>query len=167
MPSAAGYNWPLRSTLLALLTLLPMIGGFGGRSFPLEISQATRLNGFDLRESLIPTEQIRSQAAARDEIEALGRPLALDAEAVAELNFDRRTAGLATYLEASDLVAGLELEGEFRAYPLAMLSRHQLVNDKLQGRAVLIRYCPLSDGLLAFRREHDGRRRAAAGELVT
>ncbi|MEZ5338505.1 MAG: DUF3179 domain-containing (seleno)protein [bacterium] len=137
--------------------MLPLLGSFAGQAVPVKVAQATRLSGFDLRDCLIPTDQIRSQAAARDQIEALGRPQALDAEALAELNFDRQTAGLTPYLAAADLVAGLELEGEFRAYPLAMLSRHQIVNDNLQGRAVLISYCPLSDALLAFRREQDGR----------
>ncbi len=47
------------------------------------------------------------------------------------------------FLKDSDLVLGLLLDGEARAYPRMILVWHEIVNDKVNGKPVLITYCPL------------------------
>jgi len=49
-------------------------------------------------------------------------------------------AGDASYLRDDDLVLGLELNGEARAYPVMMMWYHHIANDMVQGSPVLITY---------------------------
>ncbi len=69
---------------------------------------------------------------------------------------------LETVAEASEWLAerepvvALELEGEARAYPLRILTSHEVVNDVVGGRAVVITYCPLCNSALTFDREVGG-----------
>jgi len=44
-----------------------------------------------------------------------------------------------------------------RAYPLAILHFHEIVNDLMGGEPVVITYCPLCNSALAFERSIDGR----------
>jgi hypothetical protein len=39
---------------------------------------------------------------------------------------------------AEELVIGVELEGEAKAYPISVLSRHEIVNDTVGGRAIAV-----------------------------
>lgn len=52
-------------------------------------------------------------------------------------------------------VVGLVRDGEARAYPLAILRRHEVVNDTLDV-PVLVTYCPLCRSGMVARREVDG-----------
>ena len=54
-------------------------------------------------------------------------------------------------------VVGLELEGEARAYPLRILTSHEVVNDVMGDRAVVVTYCPLCNSAVTFDRELDGK----------
>src|SRR5690606_25839457 len=88
----------------------------------------------------------------RDAIVAIDMPDIVDAEGLAELNFDNQRAGRRDYLDAGDRVVGLEINGGIRAYPLSMLAVHQVVNDELGGVPVLVSYCPWCDAVLVFDR---------------
>jgi hypothetical protein len=46
-------------------------------------------------------------------------------------------------LSDSDLVLGININGDIRAYPLLILVWHEIVNDKVGGVPVAITYCPL------------------------
>lgn len=43
-------------------------------------------------------------------------------------------AGAAASLAPDDLVVGVELAGEARAYPIRVLSAHEIVNDEILGK---------------------------------
>ncbi|MEE8346014.1 MAG: DUF3179 domain-containing (seleno)protein, partial [Dehalococcoidia bacterium] len=62
----------------------------------------------------------------------------------------------AQWLVDREPVVLLELEGEARAYPLRILTSHEVVNDVVAGRAVVITYCPLCNSAVTFDRELDG-----------
>jgi hypothetical protein len=47
------------------------------------------------------------------------------------------------FLSDSDLVLGININGDIRAYPLLNLVWHEIVNDKVGGVPVAITYCPL------------------------
>jgi len=47
------------------------------------------------------------------------------------------------FLQDSDLVLGVSLNGETRAFPLLILVWHEIVNDKVGGVPVAVTYCPL------------------------
>ena len=53
-------------------------------------------------------------------------------------------------------VIALEIDGAARAYPLAVLIWHEIVNDTLAGRPVVVTFCPLCNTALVFDRELDG-----------
>jgi hypothetical protein len=61
-------------------------------------------------------------------------------------------------LADDDLVFGLTLAGEARAYPLWVLAGREVVNDRFGGEPVVITYCPLSATAVAYRARVGGRR---------
>jgi hypothetical protein len=61
------------------------------------------------------------------------------------------------FLDAPEPVAVVELGPAVRAYPLQILTWHEIVNDEIGGEAIAVTYCPLCNSTVAFRREIDGR----------
>lgn len=53
-------------------------------------------------------------------------------------------------LSAEDLVVGVEVGGSARAYPLWILSRCEIVNDRFGSQPVCVTYCPLSASTVVF-----------------
>ncbi len=50
----------------------------------------------------------------------------------------------------------VEIDGDARFYPLAILTRHEIVNDRFGDIPVAVTYCPLCNTALAFDRRVDG-----------
>ena len=61
-----------------------------------------------------------------------------------------------TWLDDRSPVIRLEIGGEARAYPLAILMWHEIANDTLGGVPVVVTFCPLCNTGLVFERELDG-----------
>jgi len=100
-------------------------------------------NGFDLSNATLPREEILHGGPPRDGIPALSSPKlipALDAE----------------YLEPTDRVVGITLKNQSRAYPIAILNWHEIVNDEIDGQRFAITYCPLCGTAVAFDATIDG-----------
>ena len=57
-----------------------------------------------------------------------------------------------TWLEDVQPVIALEINGEARAYPLAILTWHEIANDELGGVPVSVTFCPLCNSAVAFDR---------------
>jgi hypothetical protein len=53
-------------------------------------------------------------------------------------------------------VLGVAWQGEARAYPIAILDWHELVNDTLGGLPILVSYCPLCGTGIVFDRRIEG-----------
>jgi hypothetical protein len=73
-------------------------------------------------------------------------------------NPEHIAAADASYLEDDELVFGIEINGDARAYPLRILDWHEMVNDVVGGVPVMLAYCPLcGSGILydARIRGHD------------
>jgi hypothetical protein len=49
----------------------------------------------------------------------------------------------------------IELNGDARAYPLAILIHHEIVNDEVGGQPVALTFCPLCNSTIAFDRRLD------------
>ncbi|MBO6638363.1 MAG: DUF3179 domain-containing protein [Roseitalea sp.] len=60
-------------------------------------------------------------------------------------------------LEPQEPVVGLAIDGDARAYPLRILTWHEIVNDVVGGTPVAITYCPLCNSAPVFERTVDGR----------
>ncbi len=54
------------------------------------------------------------------------------------------------FLQPSDIVFGIVLNGDVRAYPQRILVWHEIVNDSFDGRKVAVTYCPLTGSQIAF-----------------
>lgn len=62
------------------------------------------------------------------------------------------------WLSDTEPVLSLTVAGETRAYPLQIMTWHEIVNDTVGGTPVTVTYCPLCNSGVAFLREVDGRR---------
>lgn len=51
----------------------------------------------------------------------------------------------------------VEVNGDVRAYPLGILTRHEIVNDVIGGVSVIVTFCPLCNSAIVFERELNGR----------
>jgi hypothetical protein len=60
------------------------------------------------------------------------------------------------WLKDDDLVIGYASAGASYAYPVRMLNLHEIVNDYIDGVAVLVSYCPLCASGVVYNRELDG-----------
>lgn len=94
-------------------------------------------NGFDLSDSLVPELDIEFGGPPRDGIPSIDAPLFIVASKV-------------DFLKPDDLVLGLTHFGFSRAYPIAILNWHEVVNDWIGGEPVAITYCPLCGTGMAF-----------------
>ena len=60
------------------------------------------------------------------------------------------------WLQDQEPVILVALENEARAYPLQILTYHEIVNDVLAGQAIVVTFCPLCYAALAFDRRING-----------
>lgn len=60
------------------------------------------------------------------------------------------TAEEATWLDDDDIVFGIEVNGEFRAYPRRIMEVREMVNDTIGGRDLGIPYCTLCGAAQAY-----------------
>ncbi len=86
---------------------------------------------------LIPTNEIWDGGPGQDGIPSIDNPL-----------FTR--AGDATFLDDSERVVGVSVNGEYHAYPHRILDWHEIVNDEVDTDAFVLSYCPLTGSALAW-----------------
>ncbi len=97
-----------------------------------------------LSNARIRFEEITWGGVRVDEIPALDKPKMQAAEA-------------ASYLLDDDLVFGVEINGDTRAYPLRIMGWHEMLNDVVGGVPVALAYCTLCGAGILFETEVDGR----------
>jgi thiol-disulfide isomerase/thioredoxin len=61
-------------------------------------------------------------------------------------------AGSVGWLAAAEPVATVQVGGQARAYPLQILTWHEIVNDRIGGVPVVVSYCPLCNTAITWRR---------------
>lgn len=61
-----------------------------------------------------------------------------------------------SWIEPQEPVIALVMEGEARAYPLQILTFHEVVNDRVGGVPVAVTFCPLCYSAIVFERTLDG-----------
>jgi hypothetical protein len=81
--------------------------------------------------SIVPPDQIVSGGPPPDGIPSIDNPKFISLQEA-----DKP-------LEDSELVLGLNINGDIRAYPLQILVWHEIVNDNVGGLPVAVTYCPL------------------------
>ena len=98
---------------------------------------------FDFSKLTIPRGEIHSGGPPKDGIPALNKPVFV-------------AAAEARFLKPDDRVIGVELGGKAKAYPLRILTWHEIVNDQLAGVPLAVTFCPLCDSVEAFDRRTPG-----------
>lgn len=66
-------------------------------------------------------------------------------------------ASRADHMRDDDVVLGLEIDGDARAYPWWIMDNHHVANDVVGGRAVLLVLCEMCSTGMAFDRVVEGR----------
>ncbi len=97
---------------------------------------------FDRR--AIEWDEVRSGGPPRDGIPSIDEPQFV--------NFGDADLWLA----AVEPVVSLEVNGVARAYPLQILTWHEIVNDEIGGVPVVVTFCPLCNSAVVFDRRVDG-----------
>jgi Protein of unknown function (DUF3179) len=80
---------------------------------------------------IVPLDQIVNGGPPPDGIPSIDNPKFVNIQQAAN------------FLSDSDLVLGVDINGDVRAYPLSILVWHEIVNDKVGGVPVAVTYCPL------------------------
>ena len=63
----------------------------------------------------------------------------------------------ATYITEDELVFGVEINGDARAYPLRILDWHEMFNDVVGGQPVSLAYCTLCGSGILYKTDLDGK----------
>ena len=128
----AGESDP--NTLIDVELLPPSDPPFGTRAWSTDFTRRT-----------VEWEEILSGGPPKDGIPAVDDPTFESVEAAGE------------WLSERDPVIMFEHKGEVRAYPLAILIWHEIVNDVVGGDPVAITFCPLCNASIAFDATLDGK----------
>ena len=103
-------------------------------------SEAQVHNGFDLEDSLVLPQKI-VRGTARDGVRSVDTPQ------LASLEESKR------WVAPSDLVLGIRVDDDARAYPEHLLDFHQVVNDEVQGVPIAVFWDPIAGLPMAFERK--------------
>ncbi|MDA1127411.1 MAG: DUF3179 domain-containing (seleno)protein [Chloroflexi bacterium] len=99
----------------------------------------------DFSRHTIPFDNILSGGVGRDGIPPIDRPRF---ETIEEVD---------SVMNDLEPVVTFKINGESKAYPLAILTWHEIVNDTVGGVPVTVTFCPLCNSALAFERTLEGR----------
>ena len=94
-------------------------------------------------EWLIPPDEVLSGGPGKDGIPSIDSP---DFSSIGEINF----------LDDDDLVTGIQIGNEIKAYPHIILDWHEIINDQIDQTEVAITYCPLTGTGIGWGRMIDG-----------
>jgi len=98
----------------------------------------------DFSKTAVDFAEILSGGPPKDGIPSIDDPKFADAADVDDLS-------------PTEPVVGLAINGDARAYPLRILTWHEIVNDEVGGIPVIVTYCPLCNSAIVFDRRVDGR----------
>ena len=107
-------------------------------------SAAASVTAEEKEKSIVPLDQIVSGGPPPDGIPSIDNPKFISVQEASK------------FLEDSELVLGLNINGDIRAYPLQILVWHEIVNDEVGGVPVAVTYCPLCFTNQVFNRIIDG-----------
>ncbi|MDP8246026.1 MAG: DUF3179 domain-containing (seleno)protein [Candidatus Hinthialibacter antarcticus] len=103
---------------------------------------------FDLSTCLVPKDQIVAGGAIKDRVPTLTAPSLMTTQEVEEYNDEER----GKYLVSGDIVFGVEINGEARAYPMRVLVWHEIANDFVGGVPIAVAYNYLTDSGVVYNR---------------
>ena len=98
----------------------------------------------DFSRHTVSYDEITSGGPPRDGIPPIDSPSFVSPDSAEE------------WLADKEPVIALEVNGDSRAYPLQILTWHEIVNDEVGGVPVTVTFCPLCNSALVFDRRLDG-----------
>ena len=104
----------------------------------LSVVEAQVKNGFQITDATIPVEEIKHGGPPRDGIPSIDQPQFIGPQE-------------ADFLDANDLIIGLDINEQQKAYPIKILNWHEVVNDIIGGQEVVVTYCPLCRSAVVFK----------------
>ncbi len=101
------------------------------------------INGFDISNITIPSNEVHQGGPSKDGIPAIDHPKFIDADQ-------------AHFLTDNDEILAIYSNGIAKAYPLRILNYHEVVNDLFKEQSVIVTFCPLCGSGVAFSGSIDG-----------
>lgn len=98
----------------------------------------------DFSKSLVDLSEIQSGGPPKDGIPPIDEP-----------KFDSASAA-SDWIDGREPVVVVTVNSETRAYPLQILTWHEIVNDKVGGMPISVTFCPLCNATVVFDRRLDG-----------
>ena len=98
----------------------------------------------DFTKKIVKFDDIMSGGPPKDGIPSIDTP---KFESVSEIK----------NIADTEPVVGVIINGKAKAYPLRVLTWHEIVNDKLGGVPITVTYCPLCNSSIVFDRRLDGK----------
>ena len=100
--------------------------------------------GTDWTRHTIAYDELLSGGPPRDGIPAIDAPQFIT------------TAEAADWLADNEPIIALEIDGDARAYPLQILTWHEIVNDTVGNVPIIVTFCPLCNSAIVFDRRLNG-----------
>lgn len=119
---------------------------FGQPSVPARLESIAEVWGTDFTKTVIDLDELLVGIPGpdpRDRIPPIDEP---SFGSVAEID----------WLEDQEPGVLIEIDDDARFYPLAVLTRHEIVNDEVGGVPLAVTYCPLCNTAVAFDRRFEG-----------
>jgi hypothetical protein len=108
------------------------------------VSESSRSNPISIPDDsgqwLIPINEVYDGGPGRDGIPSLQNPEFIDA------------ASASSFMSDNDLVLGLKVGNQARAYPHPILNWHEIINDTFSGVVIAVTYCPLTGSGIGWNR---------------
>jgi hypothetical protein len=98
----------------------------------------------DLSQRAIDLSELRAGGPPKDGIPSIDNPSFVS------------VGSARAWVEPQEPVIALEHGGEAKAYPLKILTHHEIVNDRIGGTPVAVTFCPLCYSALVFERVLQG-----------
>jgi len=92
----------------------------------------------------VPYDELLSGGPPRDGIRSIDDPKFITNDEASE------------WLADNEPVIALEIDDDARAYPLQIITWHEIVNDEVGGVPAVVTFCPLCNSALAFDRRVNG-----------
>lgn len=108
-------------------------------------ASAQSKKGFNLSNASIPVEEIIDGGPPKDGIPSIDKPVFI--------------TGNKSSLEGTDRILGVYHNGTAKAYPIAIMNFHEIVNDEFKADPVVVTYCPLCGSGVAFDAKVEGKKK--------
>ncbi len=132
--------------VIAVVVVLVNRGSGGSGTVPSGEQVSFDTGGWktDFGKHSVPLSEFSSGGPPRDGIPPIDKP-----KFVSVAEADR-------FLSPREPVISVVFEGRARAYPLQILTWHEIANDDFDGRPIAVTFCPLCNSSIVFDRRLDG-----------